>query len=278
MKITEIIKDAFLFPSKNTGRYAIYLLLSVLIVLFALGGVLTNALGIIDGENYLTGGMYLLISMLIGILISGYHIKVIKSGIERDAEVPRFKLYEDFMTGFDNAVVMIVYYMIPALILVVVAQGANLFSNAIGVCREFVLQLFNVYIMGDSVDVAVNAMSHTLSSFANSLAITVTIGFVLFLIFSFLQSMAGARLAKTGSLKEALNIFESAKDMKRIGLGRVIILTILVLVLIGVIELVLAFILNKYPFLLLTFSIVISPYFVLVTQRALGLLYSDISQ
>ena len=51
MKITEIIKDAFLFPSKNTGRYAIYLLLSVLIVLFALGGVLTNALGIIDGEK-----------------------------------------------------------------------------------------------------------------------------------------------------------------------------------------------------------------------------------
>jgi hypothetical protein len=132
--------------------------------------------------------------------------------------------------------------------------------------------------MGDSVDVAVNAMSHTLSSFANSLAITVTIGFVLFLIFSFLQSMAGARLAKTGSLKEALNIFESAKDMKRIGLGRVIILTILVLVLIGVIELVLAIILNNYPFLLLTFSIVITPYFVLVTQRALGLLYSDISQ
>ena len=277
MKITEIIKDAFLFPSKNTGRYAIYLLLSVLIVLFALGGVLTNALGIIDGENYLTGGMYLLISMLIGILISGYHLKVIKSGIERDEEVPGFKLYEDFMTGFDNVVVMIVYYMIPALIIVVVGHGANLFSNAIAVCREFVLQLFNVYIMGDSVNVAVNAISHTLNNFANSLAITVSIAFVLFVIFSFLQSMAGARLANTGSLKEALNIFESAKDMKRIGVGRVIILTLLVLVLIGVIELVLAIILNNYPFLLLTFSIVITPYFVLVTQRALGLLYSDIS-
>ena len=59
MKITEIIKDAFLFPSKNSGRYSIYLLLSVLISLFAFGGVLTYALGIIDAQNYLIGGLYL---------------------------------------------------------------------------------------------------------------------------------------------------------------------------------------------------------------------------
>ncbi|WP_405294634.1 DUF4013 domain-containing protein [Methanobrevibacter sp.] len=276
MKITEIIKDAFLFPSKNTGRYAIYLLLSVLIVLFALGGVLTNAFGIIDSENYLTGGMYFLIAFIIGILISGYHIKIIKSGIEHDENVPGFKLYEDFMTGFDNAVVLIFYYMIPALIVVVVGYGANLFGNAIAVCQEVVLQAFNVYIMSGPVDVAVNAISHTLSNFANSLAITVTVALVLYVVFSFLQSMAGARLANTGSLKEALNIFESAKDMKKIGVGKVIIVTLVVLALIAVIELLLAIILNKYPFLLLTFSIVITPYFVLVTQRALGLLYSDI--
>ena len=78
MKMTGIIKDALLFPSKNTGRFGIYLLLSVLMVGFAIGGFFTNALGVIDGENYLLGGMYLIISLMIGFLIAGYHIKVIK--------------------------------------------------------------------------------------------------------------------------------------------------------------------------------------------------------
>ena len=65
MNIKEIIKDAFLFPSKNTGRFAIYLLLSVLMVGFALGGVFTYSFGFINADNYLAGGVYLIIAMLI---------------------------------------------------------------------------------------------------------------------------------------------------------------------------------------------------------------------
>ena len=277
MKMTEIIKDAFLFPSKNTGRYAIYLLLSVLMVLFAFGGILTYAFGIIDGENYLIGGMYLIISMLIGIVISGYHIKIIKSGIEHDDNVPVFGFFEDFMTGFDNIIVLMVHFLIPAIIVAVVACDTNIFGNAFSVGQEFVLQAFNVYIMGSSVYTAVNAISNALANFVSSLAVTVTVALVLFAIFSFLWAMAEARLANTGSLKKALNIYESAKDMKRIGIGRAIVLILLVVVLIIVIEIVLIIIFNNYPLLLSAFCIVITPYFILVTQRALGLLYSDIT-
>jgi hypothetical protein len=246
MKITEIIKDAFLFPSRNTGGYAIYLLLSVLIVLFALGGILTNALGIIDSENYLTGGMYLLISMLIGILIGGYHIKVIKSGINHEDRVPVFKLYDDFMIGFDNVVVLIAYSLIPAMVVAVVAYGTNLFGYATDVGREFILQIYNVYIMGNSADITV--ISNILNNLAGSLGTTMTVALVLFIVFSFLQGIAEARLANTGSLKEALNIFETLKDIKRIGIGRMIILALLVVVLFTVIELILAIILSNFPF------------------------------
>ena len=277
MKKTEIIKDAFLFPLKNSGRYAIYLLLSVLIVLFAFGGVLTYAIGIIDAENYLIGGMYLIISMLIGIIIAGYHIKVIKSGINRDDNVPAFGLFDDFMTGFDNFIVLLVYFLIPAIIVLVVACDTNLFGNAMAVVQELVLQAFNVYIMGGSVNIAVNAILNVLNNFAGSLVATIAAALVLFVIFAFIWTMAEARLANTGSLKEALNIFESAKDMKRIGVVRTVIVILLVIVLIIVIEIVLALILNKYLFLLSTFDIIITPYFILVTQRALGLLYSDIA-
>lgn len=277
MKMTEIIKDAFLFPSKHTGRYAIYLLLSVLIVLFAFGGILTYEFGILNSENYLTGGMYFIIALLIGILIEGYHIKVIKSGINHDDNIPVFELYDDFMTGFDSFVVLLAYFLIPTIIVAVVAYGTNLFGNAINVGREFLLQAFNVYIMGSSVDIAINTLSIAISNFLDSLAVSITVALVLFVIFLFLRFIAKARLANTGSLKEALNIFEIIKDMKRMGIGRVIILLLIVLVIIIGIELLLTIILGNYPFLLSTFCIIITPYFVLVIQRALGLIYSDIA-
>ena len=277
MNITEIIKDAFLFPSKNTGRFAIYLLLSVLMIGFALGGAFTYALGIIDAENYLAGGVYLIISILIGLIIAGYHINVIKSGIEHDDNVPVFELYENFMTGFDNFIVSLVYFIIPALIVILVGFDTNLFGNAIAVVKEFVLQIFNVYIMGGSIDIAVNAISLALTNFLNSLAITITAALILFLIFSILQLMAEARLANTGSIREALNILGAAKDITRIGVGKVILLLLAVVVVIAVIEIILIIALSYFPFLLSIIYIIMTPYIVLVTQRAIGLLYSDIA-
>lgn len=277
MNVIEIIKDAFLFPSKNTGRFAIYLLLSVLMVGFALGGVFTYAFGIIDPENYLTGGIYLILSILIGFIISGYHIMVIKSGIEHDDKVPVFKWYENFMTGFDNVIVSIFYFIIPALIVMLVGYDTNVFGNAIAVVREFVLQIFNVYIMGDSINIAVNAISHALANFMNSLAITISVALVLFVIFSIIQFMAEARLANTGSLREALNIFEAVKDITRIGVGKVILLILLIYVVIAIIEIILIIALSYFPFLLSVIYIIMTPYLILVAQRALGLLYSDIA-
>ena len=277
MKTTEIIKDAFLFPSKNTGRFAIYLLLSVLMVGFALGGVFTYAFGFIDAENYLAGGIYLIIAMLIGLIITGYHIQVIKSGIEHDDNVPVFELYENFMTGFDNFIVSIIYFIIPTLIVMLVGLDTNLFGNAIAVVKEFVLQIFNVYIMGNPIDTAINAISLALINLLNSLAITITVALILFVIFSILQLMAEARLANTGSIREALNIFEAAKDITRIGLGKAILLLLAVVLIIAVIEIILLMALSYFPFLLSIIYIIMTPYLVLITQRALGLLYSDIA-
>ena len=105
-----------------------------------------------------------------------------------------------------------------------------------------------------------------------SLAVTITVALVVFLIFSFLQTMAQARLANTDSLSEALNVFEAAKDIKRIGIGKVIIVILLIIVIVAVIEMAL----SAIPFLSIL-SVIISPYLAFFTQRAVGLLYSDIA-
>lgn len=277
MNVLGIIKDAFLFPSRNTGRFAIYLLLSVLMVGFIIGGILTNLLGVINSENYLLGGMYFIIALLIGFVMAGYQIRVIKSGIDMEEEIPVFQLFDNFMTGFDYIVVLIAYFIIPALIVLVVAQGTNLFENAMTVGHECIMQLFNVYVMGNSADVALNAIYHTFINFADSFAVTLTVALIVFVIFSFFQFMAEARLANTGSLISALNIFESGKDLKKIGVGKVILVVVLVFLIISIIEIILLTIFNFHPFLITIIYIVLTPYFALSTQRALGLLYSDIA-
>lgn len=277
MNVKEIIKDAFLFPSRNTGRFAIYLLLSILMVSFACGGILTIALGIIDDFNYFLGGIYIIISMLIGFIIADYHISIIKSGIEHNDEIPTFSLFKNCMEGFINIIVILTYILIPTLIVILIGHSTNLLANAYAVIWEFISQMFNVYIMGNSIDIAVNAISNALVNFVISFTVTFIIALVLFAIFSILLSIAEARLASTGSLKEALNIIESIKDIKRIGVVKSLAVLISVGLIIALIEIILIILIAYYPFLFTIICIILTLYLALVAQRAIGLLYSDIS-
>ncbi|MDO5861076.1 DUF4013 domain-containing protein, partial [Methanobrevibacter sp.] len=151
----------------------------------------------------------------------------------------------------------------------------NIFGNLLVVSQEIISQSQNVY-MGASTIFVSDAMIQAIANLAVSLAVTATVAVVLFVIFSFLQTIAGARLANTGSLTEALNIFESAKDIRRIGVGKVIILILLVIVIVTVIEMLLSFIFSHVPILSIL-SIIITPYLIFFAQRAVGLLYSDIA-
>jgi hypothetical protein len=126
--------------------------------------------------------------------------------------------------------------------------------------------------LGYSTSFMSGAISQALINLAISLATTVAIGVIVFVIFSFFQSMAQARLANTGSLGEALNVMEAAKDLRRIGIGKVIIVVLLIIIVVAVINMILSII----PFLAIL-SIIITPYLVIFAQRAIGLLYSDIA-
>ena len=157
----------------------------------------------------------------------------------------------------------------------VVGYATDIVGNFVIVCEEIYLQATGVY-MGASSDIALNALSQALTNLAISLSITIFVAVVVFIIFSFLQTMAEARLANTGSLSEALNIFEAAKYIRRIGVGKVIVLIILIIIIIAVIEIVLSAIFSLLPILSIL-SIIVTPYLAFFAQRAVGLLYSDIA-
>ena len=277
MNITEIIKDAFLFPSKNMKRFAVYLVLSVLMTVFILGGTLVYPWGFFNVDNYAIGGIYLVIALVIGFFISGYHLKVIKSGIELDDEVPVFELGENFLGGFEITIISVFYFIIQAFIIAVAVLATNVFGNAIATVQQIRLQIFNVFFMVNSADIAVDAISNAVFNFIISLAITIAVAFIVFLIFSILQSASQARLANTDSLKDALDIFEALKDIKRIGIVKVLLLVLLVLVIIAVMGVIFIILFNYLPLVVSVIYIILVPYIALAIQRLIGLAYSDIA-
>lgn len=277
MNITEIIKDAFLFPSKNMERFAVYLVLSVLMTVFILGGTLVYPWGFFNVDNYAIGGIYLVIALVIGFFISGYHLKVIKSGIELDDEVPVFELGENFLGGFEITIISVFYFIIQAFIIAVAVLATNVFGNAIATVQEIRLQIFNVFFMVNSADIAVDAISNAVFNFIISLAITIAVALIVFLIFSILQSASQARLANTDSLKDALDIFEALKDIKRIGIVKVLLLVLLVLVIIAVMATIFIILFNYLPLAVSVIYILLVPYVALAIQRLIGLAYSDIA-
>ncbi len=277
MNITEIIKDAFLFPSKNMKRFAVYLVLSVLMTVFILGGTLVYPWGFFNVDNYAIGGIYLVIALVIGFFISGYHLKVIKSGIELDDEVPVFELGENFLGGFEITIISVFYFIIQAFIIAVAVLATNVFGNAIATVQQIRLQIFNVFFMVNSADIAVDAISNAVFNFIIPLAITIAVALIVFLIFSTLQSASQARLANTDSLKDALDIFEALKDIKRIGIVKVLLLVLLVLVIIAVMGIIFISLFSYFPLLLSVIYIILVPYIALAIQRLIGLAYSDIA-
>ena len=275
MEIVEIIKDALVFPSTDLRTFFIFVLLTIFAGVFGTVGILLYILGVLNAEFFLWGGLAAIVAMLIGWVMSGYSISVIKSGIELEDEVPEFVWWDNFITGFNGFIVSIVYFIIPAFLVAIVGYMTNITGNIMAVATEISSQAVNVY-TGASASIATDALSQAVAGLAVSLATTLTAAVVLFVIFSFLQTMAEARLANTDSLCEALNVFEAAKDIGRIGVVKVIAVILLVIIVSAVINMVLSAIFSYVPILSIL-SVFVSPYLVLFAQRAVGLLYSDIA-
>ena len=275
MEIMEIIKDALVFPSTDLRTFFIFVLLTIFAGVFGTVGILLYILGVLNAEFFLWGGLAAIVAMLIGWVMSGYSISVIKSGIELEDEVPEFVWWDNFITGFNGFIVSIVYFIIPAFLVAIVGYMTNITGNIMAVATEISSQAVNVY-TGASASIATDALSQAVAGLAVSLATTLTAAVVLFVIFSFLQTMAEARLANTDSLCEALNVFEAAKDIGRIGVVKVIAVILLVIIVSAVINMVLSAIFSYVPILSIL-SVFVSPYLVLFAQRVVGLLYSDIA-
>lgn len=278
MEIMDIIKEAFIFPSNNLEKLAIYIVLTFVLGLIVAGGVITTVAGVNNSSVYLIlAAILFIISIIVALIISGYQLAILKSGIDLDDEAPSFDWKNDLITGIKLIIVNIVYMIIPAIIVGIVALITNLPGNMVKASQEVAANSANVTAIANSTaPVVANISDATAAAFASSFAITAIVGLILVVIFAFFLTMGQSRLANTGSLGEALNIPEAARDISRIGVGKVIAVVLLIIVVIGVIQAVLGYVYGQVPQLSLL-SIIVTPYLAFFSQRAYGLLYSDIA-
>lgn len=274
MNLTEIIKNSIVFPSRNLETLSVYAILSLLSAGFIFEGVITCIFGIFDLLNLVVGAAYIIIGVIIGFITRRISIQCVKSGIDLEEKMPDFNWWQSFGTGFAKVIITIYYFLIPALIVVLIGLVTDVFGSVVYLVQKITSQIPFIITSG-STDTATNALFQASFPLLISLEITISLGLIIFLIFSFFQVMGEARLAHTGSLKKALNIYGAAKDIRRIGVIKVIVLSVLIFVIVSIIGGITALIFNQF-LVLSILNIVIAPYITLFGQRALGLLYSDI--
>lgn len=274
MDITEIIKESFVFPANNLKQLALYIVISIVVSIFALGGILAATYAESSAVYAVLGVILVIVSLIIAFILAGYQIKIIKSGIDQ-GEVLDIDWKNDFITGIKAIIVNIVYYIIPAIIVVIVGFIAGI-PAAIGNIGQYVIEnSTNATSIADST-VVDSIPPELLNSFASSVTVTAIIALILFIIFAFALMMGLSRLAKTDSLGEALNIPEALKDISRIGVGKVIATVILIFIIVIIIGVIFGFISIIVPPLSFL-SILINPYLMFFSYRAVGSLYSDIA-
>lgn len=276
MEIMEIIKEAMVFPSKDIVKLAVYIALSVVSVLLGAFGILYMAIGVASQSFWIIIGVIAFIAALIlGFITTGYIVSIIRSGIEHEESAPQFMWKENLVTGIKFVVLNIVYFIIPAIVVLILGWVTNLFGMA-SIMFTRMMYASMAAPANATVTIADVVPQSMIISFGNSLIIVGIVAFILFVIFGFLETMGQCRLAKTDSLGYAVNIPEAFKDIGRIGFGKVIGLTVLIFVIILVINCIISG-LNAYIAGFSILSIIVTPYLSFFAARASGLLYSDIA-
>ncbi|MBP3791789.1 MAG: DUF4013 domain-containing protein [Methanobrevibacter sp.] len=278
MEIKDIIKESLVFPSNNLDKLAIYVVMLFVLGLVTAGGIISIIFALFDSSIFLLlAGVFFLISIALALWIKGYEVSIMRAGIEFEDDAPSFYWKKDIVIGIKMLILSIVYFIIPAMSVVIIALITNVPGNLIGLIPDIGGIFTNPTAIANSTVPAVSAASHpSLSALGGSILITAILGAIIFVVFAFIQTMGEARLANTGSLSEALDIPEAAADIGRIGYGKVLAVVLIVVVILAAIEAILGAIYGHVPQLSII-SIVLTPYLVFFAKYAYGLMYLDIA-
>ena len=165
MEIIEILTDSLSYPLQNIKALIIYLVLGIIF-----GVVFGVAVGILAAsfatQNILAaigaGVLGFIVILLIGFVILGYQLDIIKFGIDRRNDAPEIDFVRQFINGFKLFVVNFVYLLIPVIISSILAI---FLQNWISIIINFIVGLIFGFalMMGECRLAKTGDMMHALS-------------------------------------------------------------------------------------------------------------------
>jgi hypothetical protein len=266
MNLREILTDAIKYPISDTRKFLIF---CVLIILMSLSTVLPSY-----GLNVGTLAIILsLVTFIVLFVVLGYSMEIIKGGIEGDETLPDFDYVKQFVIGIKAMILEIIYFIIPAVFVIIVASATGLFSSFTDIVYVGIDSMANGTTNVTTIMAAVP--KSTMNTFTNALSVTVTVAIILFIIFSLISFTGLVRFAKFQSGTEGLRFIEILKDMKNIGFLKIII-TLIVIYIIALAMVFVIGLIGLIPYVGVFIGIFVGvPFVLLFLYRAIGLLYAD---
>ena len=258
--------DAIKYPISDTRKFLIF---CALIILMSLSTIIPSY-GFKDSTLSI---ILSLVTLIVLFVVIGYLVEVIKGGTNRDDTLPDFDYVKQFVIGIKAVILDIIYFIIPAIITIIVASASGLFTSFTKI----------VYISIDAISKDANNLTtvmaaipkSTMNTFTNALTITIIVGIILFIIFSLMAFTGLVRFAKTGSGTEGLRFRQILKDMSNVGLVKIIVTLIVIYIIAAVLAIVIGLI-GLIPYIGVFIGIFVGvPFTLLFLYRAIGLLYAD---
>lgn len=258
MKISEIFKDSFNYPSTNWNNL---LILGVLVIIANIVTIIP-AFGIELSSIGLTGILLTIvsiISLIINLIIAGYSFSIIQKTIRNVAILPEIEFGENLVNGIKVLLITIVYYLIPLIVTLIVAYVTGAFNSLMEV----------IALNGATIS---NALATNLVISFFTVAI---IALILFIIFTLIATIAIARFADKGNMGAAFEVGEIFDTIGKIGWGNYIVWYILLILILIIIEFIMGLI-NLIPVIGIIISLLFfSPYITIFASRATGLIYNE---
>jgi hypothetical protein len=124
MELGEIFSDALVYPFNNIKALVIYLVLGIILGIAVSGTVAAMASGVAVNNLWAvigSGVIGFIVALVLGFMITGYELDIIKYGIERSSRGPEIDFIRQFFNGVKVFVVQIVYMIIPIIIAAIMA-------------------------------------------------------------------------------------------------------------------------------------------------------------
>ena len=267
MKLGEIFGDALKYPISNPQS------LIIVGVIFLIAN-LTTLLAQFGVRNSAFATIWAIVALIVSILLVGYGLSILKNAIDLGDDIPSFDWMNNFIDGIKVLVVQVVYMIVPTIVSIIVGYAT------MGPALSRIFTPANISQMAtnsSSTSVILNSIpSSVWAGLFSGIAITAVITIIFYIIFALFSTVAQCRLAKYDSLGEAFSFGQVFSDMKEIGIINLFVFVIILWIIVIIIAMVGAFI-TAIPIVgIIISSLIINSFILLFSNRALGLLYSDV--